>query len=362
LVWIDSENKPFLLKKAKAMTKVLLTGSSGYIGKHITLRLLLDGFEVRGSVRNSAKADEVRAAVKTHLPEGFDLAKKLSFVELDLEKDSGWPEALKGMDVLIHSASPFPIASPKDENELVKPAVEGTLRALKAAHGAGVKRVILTSSVAAIYGTDLPKGKTEFDETVWSDPNHIIGRVAYTKSKTLAEKAAWDYIKSDAPEIELTTINPVLVAGVPLDVNFGASVSVVERLMNGKDPVLPDMAFGIVDVKDVAAMHVKAIKIDATKGERFIANAGSRTFIQMAKTLKAEFPNRKIPTNQAPSFLIRFLALFDGEIRAVLPTLGKHINASSKKAQSILGIDFIAPETSLVETAQYLIDNNLLKP
>jgi dihydroflavonol-4-reductase len=343
------------------MTKVLLTGSSGYIGKHITLRLLTDGYDVRASVRNSAKADEVRAAMQAHLPADFKLDKKLSFVELDLEKDAGWDEAIKGVDVLIHSASPFPIASPKDENDLVRPAVEGTLRALKAAHNAGVKRAILTSSVAAIYGTDLPAGKTEFDETVWSDPNHIIGRVAYTKSKTLAEKAAWDYIASDAPELELTTINPVLVAGVPLDLNFGASVSVVERLMNGKDPVLPDMAFGIVDVKDVATMHVKAIKLDASKGQRFIANAGSRTFIQMARTLKAEFPARKIPTKQAPSFLIRFLALFDGEIRAVLPTLGKHINASSKKAQTVLGIDFITPETSLVETAKFLFDNGLLK-
>jgi dihydroflavonol-4-reductase len=344
------------------MTKVLLTGASGYIGKHITLRLLTDGYEVRASVRNSAKAEEVRAAVAAHLPSGFDLAKKLSFVELDLEKDAGWAKALEGMDVLIHSASPFPIASPQDENELIKPAVEGTLRALRAAHGAGVKRVILTSSVAAIYGTDLPEGKTEFDETVWSDPNHIVGRVTYTKSKTLAEKAAWDYIASDAPEIELTTINPVLVAGAPLDKNFGASVSVVERLMNGKDPVLPDMSFGVVDVKDVAAMHVKAIKLNAAIGQRFIANAGSRTFIQMAKTLKAEFPDRKIPTGKAPTLLIRFLALFDSEVRAVLPTLGKHINASSKKAQTVLGIDFIPVETSLIETGKYLVENGLVKP
>ena len=343
------------------MTKVLLTGSSGFIGKHITLRLLNDGYEVRASVRTKAKGDEVRAAMAAHLAPGFDLDKKLSFIELDLESDSGWDAALKGVDVLIHCASPFPIASPKDENDLVRPAVEGTLRAMRAAHGAGVKRVILTSSVAAIYGNDLAPGKTEFDETTWSDVNHPVGRVAYTKSKTLAEKAAWDFIASEASEIEMTTINPVLVAGVPLDKHFGASVSVVERIMNGVDPMLPDLSFSIVDVKDVAAMHVKAISIDAAKGQRFIASAGSRTFIQIAKALKVAFPARKISTIQAPSFVIRFLALFDGEVKAVLPTLGKHIGVNSSKAQKVLSMDFISPEESLIESANYLVTNGFLK-
>jgi dihydroflavonol-4-reductase len=344
------------------MKKVLLTGASGYIGKHITKRLLTDGYAVRASVRSHAKQDEVRAAMATHMPKVFDLAKKLSFVELDLESDAGWQAAIDGVDVLIHSASPFPIASPKDENELVRPAVEGTLRALRAAHNAGVKRVILTSSVAAIYGNDVPDGKTEFDETVWSDVNHPVGRIAYTKSKTLAERAAWDYIASDAPELELTTINPVLVAGAPLDRHFGSSVSVVERLLNGKDPVLPDISFSIVDVTDVAAMHVIAISTDASKGQRLIASSGSRTFVQIAQALKSALPNRKIATAKAPSALIRFLALFDGEIRAVLPSLGKHIGVNSSKAEKILGITFIPAEDSLVETANYLIENRFVKP
>jgi dihydroflavonol-4-reductase len=343
------------------MTKVLLTGSSGYIGKHITLRLLSEGYEVRASVRSKAKAEEVRAAMVAHLPTGFDVDGKLSFVELDLESDDGWAAAIGGVDILIHSASPFPIASPKDENELVRPAVEGTLRALKAAHTAGVKRVVLTSSVAAIYGNDLPVGKTEFDETMWTDVEHPVGRVAYTKSKTLAEQAAWKYIETEAPELELTTVNPVLVVGAPLDKHFGSSVSVVERILQAKDPMLPDISFSLVDVKDVAAMHVKAISIDASKGQRFIASAGSRTFVQIAKALKAALPGRKIVTTQAPSLMIRFLALFDGEIRAVLPTLGKHTGVNSSKATSVLGIDFISPEQSLVETANYLLDNKFVK-
>ena len=343
------------------MTKVLLTGSSGYIGKHITLRLLTEGYEVRASVRSKAKADEVRAAMVAHLPAGFDVGGKLTFVELDLESDDGWAAAIGGVDVLIHSASPFPIASPKDENELVRPAVEGTLRALKAAHSAGVKRVVLTSSVAAIYGNDLPTGKTEFDETMWTDVEHPVGRVAYTKSKTLAEQAAWKYIETEAPELELTTVNPVLVVGAPLDRHFGSSVSVVERILQAKDPMLPDISFSLVDVKYVAAMHVKAISIDASKGQRFIASAGSRTFVQIAKALKAALPGRKIVTTQAPSLMIRFLALFDGEIRAVLPTLGKHIGVNASKATSVLGIDFISPEQSLIETAKYLLDNKFVK-
>ena len=343
------------------MTKVLLTGSSGYIGKHITLRLLADGYEVRASVRSKSKAEEVRAAMVAHLPAGFDVDGKLSFVELDLESDDGWAAAIGGVDVLIHSASPFPIASPKDENELVRPAVEGTLRALKAAHSAGVKRVVLTSSVAAVYGNDLPAGKTEFDETMWTDVEHPVGRVAYTKSKTLAEQAAWKYNETEAPELELTTVNPVLVVGAPLDKHFGSSVSVVERILQAKDPMLPDISFSLVDVKDVAAMHVKAISIDASKGQRFIASAGSRTFVQIAKALKAALPGRKIVTAQAPSLMIRFLALFDGEIRAVLPTLGKHIGVNSSKATSVLGIYFISPEQSLVETANYLLDNKFVK-
>lgn len=343
------------------MTKVLLTGASGYIGKHIALRLLQDGYEVRASVRNKAKEAEVSSAMAAHLPKDFNLKSKLTFIELDLEKDAGWDVALKGVDVLIHSASPFPIASPKDENDLIRPAVEGTLRALRAAHATGVKRVILTSSVAAIYGNHLPAGKTEFDETMWTDVSHPIGRVPYTKSKTLAEKAAWDYIAAEAPELQLTTINPVLVAGAPLDKHYGSSVSIVERILKGKDPVLPDISFSIVDVKDVAAMHVKAIKIDASKGQRFIASAGMRTFVNIAKALKSALPHRKITTAQAPSALIRFLSLFDGEIRAVLPSLGKHIGNNSSKAQSVLGIKFITPEESLVETAKYLIDNGFIK-
>ena len=343
------------------MTTVLITGASGYIGKHTTLQLLNQGYKVRASVRSLSKSAEVKNAVKPHLLDSSDLDSRLTFVELDLEKDSGWDSALKDIDVLMHTASPFPIASPKDENELIRPAVDGTLRALKAAKSAGVNRVILTSSNAAVYGCDLPAGKSEYDETMWTDVNHPIGRVAYTKSKTLAEKAAWDFIKTQAPQIELTTINPVLVLGAPLDNNFGSSISVVERIMKGKDPMLPDLRFSIVDVRDVAQMHVEAIKNDETKGERILAASQTFSFVEIAKYIKSIYPKSKIKTGKAPSALIKFLSLFDGEIKAVLPLLGKPMITSNKKAQKILGIKFIPVEVTLKESAAYLVKNGFIK-
>ena len=340
------------------MTTVLLTGASGYIGKHITVQLLNQGYQVRASVRNLNRADEVRDAVRPHILDASKLDSQLTFVTLDLEQDSGWDSALAGVDVLMHTASPFPIASPQDENDLIRPAVEGTLRALRAAKSAGVKRVILTSSNAAVYGCELPAGKTEYDETMWTDVTHPIGRVPYTKSKTLAEKAAWDFVKNEAPEISLTTINPVLVLGAPLDTNFGSSVSIIERILSGKDPMLPDLKFSIVHVKDVAAMHVRAINEDVTRGERLLAASETISFVGIAKILKAQYPKSKVKTGLAPTFLIRFLSLFDGEIKATLPLLGKPMLTSSAKAQKLFNMKFIPVQQTVLETADFLVQHS----
>jgi dihydroflavonol-4-reductase len=339
------------------MSKVLLTGAGGYIGKHVALQLLNKGYAVRASVRDLERSQEIKDALIPHLVSGIDIDSSLTFVVLDLNKDAGWNEALAGIDVLMHTASPFPIASPDDENELIRPAVEGTLRAMRAAKSAGVKRVVLTSSVAAIYGIDLPSGVTEFDETMWTDVLHPVGKKAYTKSKTLAEKAAWDFVKNEASEISLTTINPVLVLGVPLDSNFGSSISVVERVLKGKDPMLPDLRFAIVDVKDVAKMHVDCIDLKATYGQRIVASAGTLSFVEIAKIIKSAFPKSKTKTGKAPNFLIKFLANFDDDIKAVLPLLGKPMLVSNKKAKSLLGISFISTQTSVEESAAFLIQN-----
>jgi dihydroflavonol-4-reductase len=343
------------------MTKVLLTGASGYIGKHVALQLLNQGYEVRASVRNLKKSDEVRDAVTPHVIDSSNLDKRLTFIELDLEKDAGWADALKGIDVLMHTASPFPLISPKDENDLIRPAVDGTLRALRAAKESGVKRVILTSSVAAIYGGDLPAGASAYDETMWTDVEHPVGRTAYTKSKTLAEQAAWNFIKNEAPETALTTINPVLVLGAPLDKNFGSSISLVERILLGKDPMLPDLRFSIVDVRDVAKMHVDSIKNDSSKGERILATAGTKSFVDIAKLLKAAYPKSKVKSAKAPTFLVYLLSFFDSTIKGILPQLGKPMNVSGAKATRVLGINFIPADVTIRESADYLIKNGFIK-
>ncbi len=339
------------------MTSVFLSGASGYIGKHITLKLLNNGYTVRASVRSSAKADEVIAAVTPHLLDPVTI-NSLSFVELDLLSDSGWTEALQNIDVLMHTASPFTVGEVKDENVLIRPAVDGTLRALRAAHAAGVKRVVLTSSVAAIQGVELDDGVSDYDESCWTDVSSPLGNDAYTKSKTLAEKAAWEYIATEAPEISMTTINPSMVLGAPLDNNYGTSVSILERVLDAKDPAMPDLAFSIVDVRDVAAMHVGSIAMKSAEGQRFIAASDAITFIEIAKLLKCTFPDRKIVTRRAPKLLMYVLALFDGQIKSILPMLGKPVRISSKKAQSTFDMKFMDVEQSIIETAKFLVANS----
>jgi dihydroflavonol-4-reductase len=340
------------------MKRVLLTGANGYIGKHITLQLLNQGYEVRASVRKLSKSDEVRNAVTPHLIDSNNLNSRLTFVELDLEKDSGWDEALKGIDVLMHTASPFPLVIPANEEELIRPAVDGTIRAFKAVKNAGVKRVILTSSNAAVFGRDLPKGAKEFDETMWTDVNHPIGRAAYRRSKTLAERAAWDFVKNESPEIALTTINPSLVIGSPLDNKFGSSLAMIDQLIEGTRRMLPDLRVGIVDVKDVARMHVDSIKIDATKGERILASTGTRSLVEIAKIIKASNPNIKVITKRAPTWLLKLRAIFKKEQKPGLLLVGRANLISNAKARSLFSFKFIPPEVSIIESAKYLIEKS----
>lgn len=323
------------------MTKVFVTGASGFIAKHILRELLEKGYKVRASIRSDRRRDELTRL----FPDA-----SLEFATLDLTKDEGWQDALRGCDVLIHTASPFPLTEPKDPQDLIRPAVDGTLRAMRAAKEAGIKRIILTSSCAAIYKqADKPKMQPS-DETYWTTPDDpSVG--AYEASKTLAEKAAWDYV-ADTPDIALTTINPGAVFGPPMDARYGSSLELVEQLMTGKVPMAPPMDMVAVDVRDVARMHVAAIDLEATKGERFAAASGTHRFLELGAFLKGWDAGLKTPGREAPVWLLRIMGLFSKDAKGILGNVGRTLAVSGAKAERTFGFDFIPVKEALIASAE----------
>ncbi len=338
---------------------VFVTGASGFIAKHIVVRLLNAGYKVVGSVRSLDRSGEVRDAVAPHLESGDDLDARLRFVALDLGSDDGWEAALEGSDVLMHTASPFPLVQPKNEDEVIRPAVDGALRALKAAKAAGIGRVVITSSTVSITNCALPDGRTAYDERDWTDVSQP-DLTPYAKSKTLAEKAAWDFVEQEAPEIALTVINPAFVLGPPLDANYGTSVKVVERILRAKDPMLPQIGFSTVDVRDVAEMHVRALERPETIGKRYAGVDRFLWFHEIAEVLKAAHPDRKIVTRKEPGFVVRVLAVFDKAIRGILPDLGQRREVSNARAVADLGMEFIAVEEAVRASGAWLIENEVV--
>ena len=321
------------------MTKVFLTGASGFIAKHILRELLDKGLEVRASVRSERRKGEIMAL--------FPQA-NIEFAMLDLTKDEGWADALTGCDVLMHTASPFPIEEPKDPQMLIRPAVDGTLRALKAAKAAGIERVVLTSSCAAIYKQADKPAHTQSDETMWTTADApFVG--AYEASKTLAERAAWDFVAQN-PQMKLTTINPGAVYGPAMDHHYGSSLEIIERMMTGKLPMVPPMNMPVVDVRDVAMMHVAAID-DQYAGERYAAVAQSPDFIEIANMLRDWDPKLKAPKRVAPVWLLKFLALFMRDMKSVAPSLGRNLAVSGAKAQEAFGFKFIPANEAVIASA-----------
>ena len=338
--------------------RIFVTGASGFIAKHIVKMLLQAGYHVTGSVRSKQKAAQVVDAVRPHLAADLDLDTALSFVELDLNADAGWSDALTNVDVLLHTASPVPTGLPDDENDVILPAVDGTLRALRAASENGVERVVLTSSIAAVaYRADLPGGAA-FDESHWSDVNHPTC-LPYAKSKTLAEKAAWEFVETLAPDMKLTTINPGFVIGPPLDGHFQSSMYVLLRLLAAHDPALPKLGFNCVDVRDIAQMHVSAIDEKSAFDQRII---GVNKFVwiqQIAQIIKTAHPERKIITRTAPNWLIRLLALFDRQLRSIVPSLGRESQISANRAKALFDMEFIDVEQSITEASDYIVEHEL---
>lgn len=341
------------------MSTVLVTGGSGFIGSHAILQLLAGGYTVRTTVRNLGRESDVREMLKQG---GANPGNQLSFVAADLMSDQGWPAAVSGCEYVLHIASPFPPTVPKDENELIVPAREGAMRVLRTARDAGVKRVVLTSSFAAV-GYGQPVRSEPFTEKDWTDPR-MPDVMPYTKSKTMAERAAWDFIEHEGAGLELAVVNPVGVFGPVLGPDFATSILLVQRLMDGTLPGVPRISLGVVDVRDVADMHLRAMTNPAAKGERFLAVAGDFLWIvEIAKILKARLGEaaKHVPTRQLPDWLVKVGRFKESAVKQIIPELGKWKNASSEKARKLLGWTPRSREDSLVASAQSLVELGLLK-
>jgi len=329
---------------------VLVTGGSGFIGSHCILDLLRAGYRVRTTVRSPDREATVRELL------GAESADALSFALADLTDDAGWADAVGGCDFVLHVASPFPLGPPKHEDDLIVPAREGALRVLAAARDAKVKRVVLTSSFAAI-GYGQPPMDRPFTEEDWTDPDGD-GVSAYAKSKTLAERAAWDFIEREGGGLELAVVNPVGVFGPALGSDFSTSLQLVKRLLDGAMPGIPRVAFGIVDVRDVADLHVRAMTDPAAAGERFLAVAGEfMTVAEIAAVLRERMGDdaKKVPTRMLPDWLVRLVARFDSSVKQIVPELGKVKQASNEKAKRVLGWAPRSNDDAIVASAESLI-------
>jgi dihydroflavonol-4-reductase len=333
------------------MSTVLVTGGSGFVGSHVILQLLSAGHVVRTTVRSLKREESVRAMLKGA---GADPGQRLSFFAADLERDEGWSEAVAGCDYVMHVASPIPIAAPKSEDDLIVPARDGVLRVLRAARDARVKRVVFTSSCGAIYYGH-PAQEAPFDESSWTNLDAEMS--SYVKSKVLAERAAWDFMATEGGALELSVINPAGIFGPVLGPDFSSSIELVKRLINGM-PGCPRLYFGVVDVRDVADMHVRAMTHPAAKGERFIAVSGNAmSMLDIARALKGRLGDaaKKVPTRQLPDWLVRLLGRFSASVRPLVPLLGNIRNATSAKAERDLGWQPRTPEDAVVATAESLL-------
>ena len=331
---------------------ILVTGATGYIGKHIVRRLLDEGHTVVGSARSESRDAEMRAALKPALADVAALDRYRT-VRLDLTDDDGWARAMTGVDVLMHTASPFPISPPKTPEDLIRPALDGTLRALRAAHASHVSTVILTSSSVAVM--DAPCEREVYDETDWTDPDKP-GLSAYARSKTLAERAAWEFVASEAPHMRLSVINPTFVQGAPLDDTYGTSIKAIERLMSGKDPMLPRLGFACCDVGDVAEAHIRAMNRPEAAGRRHIIYDRFMWFSEISGVVRQAVPGARAARRVAPDAMIRILGLFDPTIRGIVPQLGRITRADNTRMRQALGLQPRDTRDSIAETARWLAE------
>ena len=328
--------------------KVLLTGISGYIANHCAVELLKNGYSIRGSLRNISKSEKIVNAIKKEV----DPKDNLEFCELNLLNDKGWDDAAKGCDFVMHVASPFINIEPKDENEYIRPAVDGTMRALKAAKSAGIKRVVLTSSMVSMLGN--ADKSIDVDSRTWTN---IKGKnvSAYSKSKTLAEQAAWNFIKdqTDNTKMELAVVNPGPVFGPSLSGDLsGASMSMFTQMVQGKMPMVPQASINMSDVRDIAKIHVLALENKEASGKRFIFTTEKPYAFQDVAIILKSNGYDKVSTKLAPNFLLKFMSNFNREAKSMKSFIGNTYNGNISSTMKTFNWKPIAFEKTVLDTAK----------
>lgn len=331
---------------------VLVTGISGFIAKHVALELLRQGYAVRGTVRKPEAEAQVRATLARC---GGDVS-RLSFVRADLLKDEGWADAAEGCRFVQHVASPFPLKRPADREGLVAPAVGGTRRAVSAALAAGAERIVVTSSIVAMMHRANRPARQVLDESAWSDPRWD-GIAPYALSKTRAEMEAWSLVRAVGDERRLAVVNPGFVLGPALDSDIGTSLNLIRDMLRGKYPAVPNISFPIVDVRDLAVLHVKAMALPEAGGRRLLGAGETLSMPEIAKVLRAGLGRqaRRAPLFGLPDPAVRFLGLFDRSIASIAPDLGKRPVAESGYVTALTGVAFRPAREAVLDAARSLI-------
>lgn len=343
----------------KSDKTVLVTGGSGFVAIHAIAQLLTLGYRVRTTVRSSKSRDKVLEMLRY---DGIADLDSIDFIETDLTEDKNWGKAMEGCLYVLHIASPIFLRLPKNEDEMIRPAVDGTLRVLKAASDAGVKRVVMTSNFGAVGYSHRDRNSLITEES-WTDPNEK-GLSAYNKSKVLAERAAWDFMEKEGGTLELSVINPMGIFGPSLSADLSSGFGLLQKVLDGSMKAIPDIRLGIVDVRDAADLHIRAMESDVAKGQRFLAlSGGTMSLLEIVELLKAKLPQAAVKASlkPMPTWMVRLAALFSKQAKAILPLVGIYRNASNEKAKKLLGWNPRSNEEAILATVESMIKWGAIK-